>query len=31
MLGIGKARNGSKIEEVELVMDSNTSRIRMAD
>ena len=31
MLGIGKARNGAKIEEVELVMDANASRIRLAD
>lgn len=31
MLGIGKARNGSKVEEVELIMDSKTSRIKVAD
>lgn len=31
MLGIGKARHGTKVEEVELVMDLNTSRIRLAD
>lgn len=31
MLGVGKARHGAKIEEVQLVMDSQTSRIRLAD
>ena len=31
MLAVGKARNGAKIEEVSLTMDTQTSRIRVSD